>query len=227
MSMPKYNVRFWQHVVAEYQLGNAKRNSPPFLQHPICASHRRGMETVNLVVQGFDFLPVFLITYMIGLWSTAANEKRPTKECKCTGWSYHMYISICVYKCICVHMDVFAYYIHIYIYTHTDSDVYIANKWIHYIYTYVNAVLGVFALAESLNVVRWQFPLVTTAGKPPVADWCSLRERIEEQDPTTGPNELRYSTDRTRCESLAWMAAEDASSPGKAPRVLASEVGTD
>lgn len=24
------------------------------------------METVNLVVQGFDFLPVFLITYMIG-----------------------------------------------------------------------------------------------------------------------------------------------------------------
>ena len=44
--------------------------------------------------------------------------------------------------------------IYIYIYTHTDSDVYIANKWIHYIYTYVNAVLGVFALAESLNVVR-------------------------------------------------------------------------
>lgn len=35
-----------------------------------------GMETVNLVVQGFDFLPVFLITYMIGQMWSRGNEKR-------------------------------------------------------------------------------------------------------------------------------------------------------
>ena len=45
------------------------------------------METVNLVVKGFDFLPVFLITYMIGMVISTTGMKR---ECK--GCSYHVYI---------------------------------------------------------------------------------------------------------------------------------------
>ena len=55
-----------------------------------------------------------------------------------------------------------------------------------------------------------------------VYDYICIYVHIDWGTLSHNGSQLRCA-DRTRCESLAWMAAEDATSPGKAPRVLASD----